>query len=103
MGDPLDFRDVLVLHRREPCVAIQVDVAEVLQAYLLPFETLKVVACDLDPGSSLEDPLPATREFGMDRGLHRSDGRQAVDVDRDGVGDAAIAVRLFVDAPAVLR
>src|SRR3972149_10894626 len=97
MGNPLNLRNVLVLHGTELRAAVQEDVAEVLEAHLLPLKSLEVLPRDVDLRPRRENSLPAAREFGMKRGLHRSDGRKALDVDRDGIGDEEVPALVFFD------
>src|SRR3990170_9006287 len=101
MGNPLNLRNVLVLHGTELCAAVQADVAEVLEAHLLPPKSLEVLPRYVDLRPRREGSLPAAREFGMERGLHRSDGRKALDVDRDGVGDEEVPACGFFDGAPV--
>src|SRR3990170_2816143 len=48
MGNPLNLRDIIVLHGTELRAAVQAYVAEVLEAHLLPPKSLEVLPRDVD-------------------------------------------------------
>src|SRR5256886_805158 len=66
-------------------------------------ELLEVLARHLDLRTHGDLAHAAAREVGVERRLHPLDRRKCVDLDRDGIGDEEVAVRVFVDQPAVLR
>src|SRR6267143_2543969 len=100
--DPLNLRNVLVLHRDEAGAMIQDDITEVLETYLLAAALLKVVLCDVDLRSNWNLANPSTGEVRMERRLHVFDRREARDLHRDRVGHEEVAVRVPVDQLPVL-
>src|SRR3990170_5796303 len=103
LRDPLDLRNVLVLHRNELRPAVESHIAEILQPDLMTPEPLEILAGDMHFRSGREGALPAPREVGMKRSLDRPQGREAFDVHRHRIGHKEVPVRLLIDRAAVLR
>src|SRR5712691_4007797 len=103
MCDPLDFRDLFVLHGNEPGPVGQDDIAEILESDFFPLEFLEVLPghVDLRPDRNLSPS--STRKIRMQGSLDPFNRRQPLDFDRDGVGHEEIAIRILVDQLAVLR